>query len=203
MLTRDYLRSCLSSVSSNRLRSFLTGIGITVGIAAVVLLTSIGEGIHRFVLSEFTQFGTHLISISPGKTSTFGASGALVNTVRPLTLADAEAIARLPQVEAVTPMVLGNAPVEHGERTRRTNIYGVGPDAPNVWTMSPALGRFLPNDNPRSARPFVVLGHTVFEEIFGSSNPLGKKVRIGSTSFRVIGVLESQGIRGVTRCYKC
>ena len=171
----------------------MTGIGITVGIAAVVLLTSIGEGIHRFVLSEFTQFGTHLISISPGKTSTFGASGALVNTVRPLTLADAEAITRLPQVEAVSPMVLGNAPVERGERTRRTNIYGVGPDAPNVWTMSPALGRFLPNDNPRSARPFVVLGHTVFEEIFGSSNQLGKKVRIGSTSFRVIGVLESKG----------
>ena len=105
MLTIDYVRICLASVVSNRLRSFLTGLGITVGIAAVVLLTSIGEGIHRFVLSEFTQFGTHLIAVSPGKTSTFGVSSAVVNTVKPLTLSDAESLATLPQIEAVTPTV--------------------------------------------------------------------------------------------------
>ena len=193
MLTTDYARLCLASVVSHRLRSFLTGLGITVGIAAVVLLTSIGEGIHRFVLGEFTQFGTHLIVVSPGKSSTFGVSGAVVNTVRPLTLSDAQALAVLPQVEAVTPLVLGNAPVEHDEFTRYTNIYGVGPSMPDVWTMGPALGRFLPDDNPRHARAFVVLGSTVRDELFGQANPLGERVRIGSSSFRVIGVMESKG----------
>jgi len=193
VLAGDYVRICLASVVSNRLRSFLTGLGITVGIAAVVLLTSIGEGIHRFVLSEFTQFGTHLIAVSPGKTSTFGVSSAVVNTVKPLTLSDAESLATLPQIEAVTPMVLGNAPVEHNEFSRYTNIYGVGPLMPKVWTMGPALGRFLPDDNPRNARAFVALGSTVRDELFGTANPLGERVRIGSSSFRVIGVMESKG----------
>lgn len=184
---------CLVSVLSNRLRSSLTGLGITVGIAAVVLLTSIGEGVHRFVLGEFTQFGSHLISVSPGKSSTFGMSGAAVNTVRPLTLSDADAIARLVQVEAVSPMVLGNAPVEHSKLTRRTNIYGVTPSMTKVWTMTASLGNFLPEDNTRNARPFVVLGATVRDELFGASNPLGEKVRIDGSSFRVIGVMESKG----------
>ena len=161
----DYIRLCLASVASNRLRSFLTGLGITVGIAAVVLLTSIGEGINRFVVAEFSQFGTHLIAVSPGKASTFGVSGAVVNTVKPLTLSDAESIADLPQIEAVTPMVLGNAPVEYKEFTRYTNIYGVGASVPEVWTMGPSLGQFLPDDNPRSARAFVVLGSTVRDEL--------------------------------------
>ena len=193
MLATDYVRICLVSVFSHRLRSALTGLGITVGIAAVVLLTSIGEGVHRFVLSEFSQFGTHLITVSPGKTGTFGVSGAVVNTVRPLTLADSEALASLPQVTAVTPMVLGNAPVEHGKFTRYTNIYGVSPAMPAVWTIGPVLGQFLPDDNPRNARAFVVLGATVRDELFGTANPLGERIRIGSTSFRVIGVMESKG----------
>ena len=193
MLGMDYIRMCLVSVLSNRLRSSLTGLGITVGIAAVVLLTSIGEGVHRFVLGEFTQFGSHLISVSPGKSSTFGMSGAAVNTVRPLTLSDSYAIARLVQVEAVSPMVLGNAPVEHSKLTRRTNIYGVTPSMTKVWTMTTSLGNFLPEDNTRNARPFVVLGATVRDELFGASNPLGEKVRIDGSSFRVIGVMESKG----------
>ena len=113
MLGIDYIRMCLSSVFSNRLRSSLTGLGITVGIAAVVLLTSIGEGINRYVVGEFTQFGSYILSVSPGKSGTFGMSGALVNTTRPLTLADSDAISRLTQVEAVNPYVVGNAPVEY------------------------------------------------------------------------------------------
>ena len=193
MLITDYIRMCLVSVFSNRLRSALTGLGIAVGIAAVVLLTSIGEGVHRFVLGEFTQFGSNLISVSPGKESTFGMSGAAVNTVRPLTLSDSDAIARLPQVEAVSPMVLGNAPVERNEFSRRTNVYGVSPSMPKVWTMEPSLGNFLPNDNTRNARPFVILGATVRNELFGASNPLGEKVRIDGFSFRVMGVMESKG----------
>jgi len=87
MLSADFIRLSLGSVSAYRMRSFLTALGIAVGIASVVLLTSIGEGIHRYVLSEFTQFGTNLIAVNPGKSSTFGISGAIVNTVRPLSLA--------------------------------------------------------------------------------------------------------------------
>ncbi len=171
----------------------LTALGIAVGIASVVLLTSIGEGVNRFVLGEFTQFGTNLIAISPGKSTTFGVSGAIVNNVRPLSIEDAESLRRLPFIQAVVPMAQGNSAIEHGKRTRRTIIYGVGADMPRVWQMKPAICRFLPADDPRFARPFVVLGSKVRSELFGTENPLGKRVRIGSESFRVIGIRESKG----------
>ena len=100
MLTRDFIFLSLSSVSFNRVRSLLTALGIAVGVASVVLLTSIGEGINRYVLSEFTQFGTNLIAINPGKSETFGISGALVNNVRPLSLEDAEALEWLRETRA-------------------------------------------------------------------------------------------------------
>ncbi|MGA9236384.1 MAG: ABC transporter permease, partial [Desulfobacterales bacterium] len=101
----DFIRLSLGAVFSYRLRSFLTALGIAVGVAAVVLLTSLGEGVHRFVLSEFTQFGTNLIGINPGKTTTVGVSGAIISNVRPMTLEDAQAMKRIPEVTAAVPVV--------------------------------------------------------------------------------------------------
>lgn len=193
MRIADYTQLALSSVRFHRTRSLLTALGIAIGIASVILLTSIGAGVNRYVMNEFTQFGTNLIAITPGKTTTHGLSGAAVNTVRPLSLEDAEAIGRLADVEAVVPLIQGNAAVEHGNRTRRAAIFGVGPAVPAVWQMRPVLGRFLPDDPPRTARPFVVLGSTMRNELFGNDNPLGRRVRIGSERFRVIGVMESKG----------
>lgn len=193
MLFPDLTRLALQAVVQQRLRSFLTALGIAVGIAAVVLLTSLGEGVHRFVLSEFTQFGTNLIGITPGRTSTMGLSGAVVSNVRPLSLADAEALARLPRVVASVPVVQGNAAVEFAGRSRRSYIFGVGPQAPTVWRMRVAQGRFLPDDDPRAARAFVVLGSKVRRELFGSANPLGRRLRIGGERYRVVGVMEAKG----------
>ena len=92
MIWSDAVRLALRAITAHRLRSFLTLLGIAVGIAAVILLTSIGEGIHQFVLAEFTQFGTNVIGIAPGKTKTGGAPPSGIPTsVRPLTLDDARA----------------------------------------------------------------------------------------------------------------
>jgi putative ABC transport system permease protein len=193
MLFQDTIKLSLQAVTSHRMRSFLTALGIAVGIAAVVLLTSLGEGIHRFVLAEFTQFGTNLIGITPGKTSTTGMSGAVISNVRPMSLEDAQALARLPRVIATVPVVQGNAAVEFGQHSRRTYVFGVGAAAPAVWQLRVAQGRFLPNDDPRTARAFAVLGSKVKDELFGSENPLGKRVRIGSEHYRVLGVMESKG----------
>ena len=193
MSFRDLIRLSLGAVFSHRLRSFLTALGIAVGIAAVVLLTSLGEGIHQFVLSEFTQFGTNLIGIAPGKTTTTGISGAIISNVRPMTLDDAEAMKRIPAVEAVVPVVQGNAPIEFRQRSRRTIILGVGPEAPELWRFNVAKGQFLPYDDPRSPRALVVLGSKVQDELFGTRNPLGKRVRIGGERYRVVGVMESKG----------
>jgi putative ABC transport system permease protein len=138
MLARDFTAFTLGAIGAHRTRSLLTVTGIGIGVAAVVLLTAIGEGIHRFVLAEFTQFGTNLIAVNPGKTSTLGMSGAVISNVRPLSLDDAEALGRLPDVEAVVPTVQGNAAMEGNGRSRRTTVLGVGPRMPEVLQMRPA-----------------------------------------------------------------
>jgi putative ABC transport system permease protein len=193
MLINDSAKLAIAALSSQRMRSFLTALGIAVGIASVVLLTSIGEGIHKFVLSEFTQFGTNLIAVSPGKTTTAGMSGAIISNVRPLSIDDALALGRSPKILGVVPFVQGNAPVEFGKRSRRTYVFGVGSQVPAVWQMKVAMGRFLPDDDPRTARAFAVLGSTVKDELLGSANPLGRRIRIGGERYRVIGVMESKG----------
>lgn len=183
----------LGALVTQRLRSALTALGIAIGVFAVVLLTAIGEGVQQFMLSEFTQFGTHLIGVNPGKTTTMGGSIGVFGSTRPLTLDDAEALATLPEVVAVEPVVAGNAEVEGNGRTRRTLIYGVGGHFPEVFSFTVAQGRFLPDDDPRAARAYAVLGSTLYSELFGDTNPLGARIRVGGQRYRVIGVMESKG----------
>lgn len=193
MELNDLLRLAFGSVFSYRFRSLLTALGIAIGIAAVVLLTSIGEGIHRFVLAEFSQFGTHILAISPGKTMTHGASPGMFGTTRPLTIDDAEALRRVPQVLASVPVVQGTAKVKSGIVARDTTVLGVGADTLKVWSLEVALGEFLPYEDPRNARAFVVIGHKVWQELFADANPVGARVQVGDERYRVIGVMESKG----------
>jgi putative ABC transport system permease protein len=193
MHARDLLRLTAGSVLMQRLRSQLTALGIAIGIAAVVLLTSIGEGIHQYVLAEFTQFGTNLIGINPGKATIHGASMGMFGTERPLTIEDAEALQRVPYVRKVVPVMQGNARVRGGGRSRRTTVYGVGPDMPEAFRLKVAIGRFLPADDPNSPRSLAVLGSKMRQELFGNRNPLGEHIRVGDNRFVIIGVMESKG----------
>src|SRR3989442_3862949 len=99
MRTADLARLAGGSILFHRLRSFLTMLGIMIGIASVILLTSIGEGTRRYIFDQFTQFGTNIMAINPGKTQTSGLPGALGATVRKLTLDDAELLRRIPEIE--------------------------------------------------------------------------------------------------------
>ena len=194
MLLPDAIRLALRAVTAQRLRSFLTLLGIAVGIASVILLTSIGEGIHRFVLAEFTQFGTNIASISPGKVKTSGpAPTGIPSSVRPLTLDDARALRALPHVTGMTATVWGNTEVGGNGRLRRTTVNGVGADMLKVYSIKVKTGQFLPDEALENARAFVVLGSKLKSELFGSANPLGARVRVGNLQFRVIGVLEAKG----------
>ncbi len=190
----DAIQLALRAIAAQRLRSFLTLLGIAVGIAAVILLTSIGEGIHRFVLSEFTQFGTNLLMVEPGKVKTTGPKATgLPSSVRPLTLADTQVLERLPHVTGVSGVVWGNTEVRGNGRVRRTSVYGEGADMPRIYRLKLAMGQFFPKDEVENARPFVVLGAKLKSELFGAENPLGARVTISNFQFRVIGVLEPKG----------
>ncbi len=193
MRSVDLLRLSATSVRSHRLRSTLTALGIAIGIAAVVLLTSIGEGVRRFVLAEFTQFGTTIVAINPGKATTHGTPLGIFGSARPLTLADAGALERAPHVEAVVPALWGNAEVEAEGRRRRTAVYGEGPEMPRAFSFEVRSGRFLPPDDPRAPRAFAVLGSKLRRELFGSDPVLGKRLRIGGERYRIIGTMAPKG----------
>jgi len=193
MIWRDFLKLTGGSILAHRLRSFLTALGIAIGIAAVILLTSIGEGIHRFVLAEFTQFGTNLIAINPGKATTFGASLGVFGSVRPLSIEDAEALGRLPYIKQSIALTQGNAQIKGNGRQRRTSVSGTSSGFPQAFSFKVAIGSFLPDDDPRAPRAFAVLGSKMREELFGGKNPLGERIRVGGDRYRVIGVMEPKG----------
>ncbi|NOU22076.1 MAG: FtsX-like permease family protein [Methyloglobulus sp.] len=189
----DILLLSYRTITSHKSRSALTSLGLIIGIAAVIILTSLGRGLHSFVIAEFTQFGTNIIGIHPGKKSTFGISGATISTVRPLSMADAASLSKLAGIIAVVPVVQGNARVETDNKQRRSNVIGVGDAVPQVWKIRPALGQFLPSGEDTNPRAFAVLGDKLAIELFGQTSPLGKRIRIGTDRYRVIGVMEKKG----------
>jgi putative ABC transport system permease protein len=189
----DLVKLTTGSVRSQRLRASLTALGIGIGVTAVVLLTSIGEGVHRFVVSEFTQFGTNIVSITPGKTQTLGGSIGSLGNVRPLTVDDAVALRRAPRILTTNAMMQGNAEVEGAGRKRRTTIYGVSPSFAEAFRFEVALGEFLPDDDPRAPRSLAVLGSKMNAELFGGASALGQTIRVGGQRYRVVGVMRPKG----------
>ena len=194
MRLRDLLGMAWSTIRAHRLRSALTMLGIAIGIASVILLTSIGEGTRQYIVGEFTQFGTNVIAINPGKAMTTGQPGAFGGTYRKLTLEDAEALRRVPGVLNVVPVAMGSARVQAGERGRSVWIYGINSELPQVWKFEVRQGRFLPPGDPRHGAPVVVLGPKLKREVFAEENALGKFVRIGDQRFQVIGVMAPKGL---------
>lgn len=190
---RDAVGLAWGSVRAHRLRSALTMLGIVIGIASVILLTSIGQGTREFILAEFGQFGTNVLAVQPGKVRTTGIPGSVVGTVRKLTVDDAEALLRVPGVEHVVPLSLGMARCEVGSKGRSVFVYGVTADVPQVWKFRVRQGRFLPPGDPRRGAPVVVLGPKLKRELFGEANALGEHVRIGGRRFVVIGIMEPKG----------
>ena len=149
MIAEDVILYAWKAIRGHPMRSMLTTLGILIGISSVILLTSIGEGTRRYVVSEFTQFGTNLLTVAPGRTTTTGLPGGIAGTIRKLTIEDTEALARAPGVEKLVPLAFGTARVEAGERGRSVFVYGVTADVPEVWKFRVRQGRFLPPGDPR------------------------------------------------------
>jgi putative ABC transport system permease protein len=182
------------SIIAQRMRSFLTSLGIAIGVICVIFLTGVGEGMQSYIISQFSQFGTNIIGISPGKTETMGMPmGAIGGTTRPLTFEDAEALERLPIVDVAVPVSGGSAEIEYKDRKRRSMVVGTGADYDVIVKATDMLGEYLPHDNPKSPRSLAVLGPKMRDELFYDTNALGQIVRVNSERFRVIGVLPPKG----------
>lgn len=192
MRPADFSTLVLRSLTAAKMRSSLTALGIAVGICAVTLLTSLGEGVRDYVLTNFSQFGSRIIAINPGKSMT-GGMGGLLQTDRPLTLDDAQALTRLPHVTHVVPIVQGSGTIEANGRSRSTDIIGANHAIHSAWQFELALGRGLPADESGRSRSFAVLGDKLQQELFGGQNPLGQSIRVGGMRFRVVGVMAAKG----------
>ncbi len=191
--TLEVLRLSSGAMRGHPTRSLLSMLGIAIGVAAVIMLTSIGEGARRYMALQFDQFGTNVLAVTPGKTETSGVHGAFGGTTRKLTIEDSVAIGRIPIVDSVVPMAIGQARVEGGGRGRSVFIYGSTSQLPEVLKFGIGQGSFLPEGDPRRGGHVAVLGPSLKRELFGEENALGRFVRIASARLRVIGVMEPKG----------
>lgn len=192
MTFRDLFGLSLEALGSHRLRYGLSALAIAVGVAAVVLLASIGEGTRRFIVAQMAQFGTTLVAINPGRIETGGIPGSL-SSHRKLTLDDARALDRIPAVTGTVAMSVGSAEVEYRGLGRQVYVYGVTSEMPRVWQWPVSIGGFIPEMDFDRSSSVAILGPRLKRELFGDANALGEAVRIGDARFRVIGLMESKG----------
>ena len=195
MQTRDIARFAWRALEGARTRSLLMVFATSIGVAAVVVLTSLGEGARRYVRNEFEALGTNLIIILPGRAETMGGTAALASgrTARDLTIEDAMALQRIRGIEHVSPLNLVEGEVSARGRRRDVPVAGASSGIAPMWNVAVAAGRFLPQQDPRNAMPVCVLGSKVSRELFGTESPLGRYIRLGDRRFRVIGVLAPKG----------
>jgi len=168
---------------------------MAIGVAAVVVLTSLGEGARRYVTGEFASLGTNLVIVIPGRSETAGISPTTLmgETPRPLTLQDAQALQRSYSVRRIAPLNIGSAKVNRAGRSRDVVILGSSAELLSLRHWSMAQGRFLPHADLDRAMPVAVIGKKIRDELFGAQPAIGEWLRIGDRRFRVIGILATEG----------
>jgi putative ABC transport system permease protein len=189
-------RVALSALGRNKMRSFLTALGIIIGVGAVIAMVSIGQGAKKEVEKTFNSMGTNLLFVRPGSSPFRGRSSGMGSAVN-LTEADAWAIEE--QCESVTyvsPNVSGRAQTIYGNKNWNTSIQGVGADYPKIRNWTIESGTFFDENMVKTAQKACVLGSEVSENLFEGADPIGQIIRINKMPFKVIGLLESKGQSG-------
>lgn len=195
MRAGELLVFSVRGLSGHGLRSGLSLLGVAVGVAAVVVLTALGEGARRYVVDQFTSLGTNLLVVLPGKTDTTGVPGP-GGVPNDLTLEDARAIARQVRgARRVAPLAVGTEEVAYGDRRRRLAVIGTTAEYRVVRQLVLERGQFLPEEEWTRGTAVAVLGHTAARELFPGDSPLGAIIRVGGWRMRVVGVLAPQGVK--------
>src|SRR5438034_1548951 len=191
------LGSALEALQANRMRSFLTMLGVIIGVSAVIAVVSLTQGVNQSVSQRFSSLGTNVITISPGAASTDGARGA-AGTQQTLTMSDAQAVAQLDHVVAMTPILTTSGQVVYGNQNWNTGIRGVYPNYQTIQSWQIAEGSWFSNGDEQVSAPVAVLGQTVVQNLFSSTgtDPIGQTVLINNQAFHVVGTLEAKGSQG-------
>ena len=191
----DFLGVAMDSLRTNRLRSALTMLGVVIGVAAVILLVSLGEGTKNYVEEQFAGLGSNILIVTPGKIETKGGPPLVGSTQHKLTLDDARVLEKKGYLfSGVAPVVFGTAEVRYRNRSRNVSVLGVNPAFSEVRNLHVEIGSFIGEADVDARRRVCVIGRTVKRELFGNANALGQTVKVAGTLFRVVGIMERKGI---------
>jgi putative ABC transport system permease protein len=189
--------SALEALWTNRLRSLLTALGIFIGVAAVIAALTLTQGASASISSRISTLGTNLITVFPGTSRAGGIFGG-AGTTQSLTAADALAIARVPHVTGVSPVISVTSQVVYGSQNWNTRVQGVNTAYQTIQSWNLAEGLWFSTSQESAGSPVAILGQTVVHSLFDATgdDPIGKGIRIRDQLFRVIGVLQSKGTQG-------
>ena len=195
MRFRDAMFVALDALRANKIRATLTMLGVIIGVASVILLTSIGEGARTYLQEQFAGLGSNLVIVTPGKSSTTGRGPQLgISTVHKLTFDDAQALKReAASVKDVTGIVVGAGKVKFLDRSRDVTVIGASENFQETRGLKVNVGSFFSADDVAGRHRVAVIGRTVLRELFGGENPLGRRIDIDGTKFRIIGIMEPRG----------
>ena len=180
------------SMGANRLRTFLTMLGMVIGVGAVVLMMAIGEGAQQSIKRSIDSMGTNLIVILSGSSSTSGSRSGSGNSSA-LSIGDANAIKDLEDIEMIAPISTGNAQVIFAGNNWNTSIIGTTPSYFLIRSWYTEGGEIFSDDDIRSASRVALIGKTVAENLFGEVDPVGQTIRVQKNPFTIVGLLENKG----------
>ena len=191
----DLIRFALGAATGSPLRAALLVLAMAIGVAAVVVLTALGDGARRYVMNEFAALCSNLVIVLPGRSQTggFNPGNAVTSTPRDLTVDDAQALLRASAVSRVAPLAIGTSEISAGGRLREVIVAGTTSQYLELRHMALAQGRFLASGDWRRGASEAVIGAKVRDELFGNAPSLGQLVRVGDRRVRVVGVLAASG----------
>jgi putative ABC transport system permease protein len=191
----DTLSFAKSATSGTPLRTGLLILAMSIGVAAVIMLTALGDGARRYVVEEFSALGSNLLIVLPGRSETGGLNPAnlVTSTPRDLTPEDADSLTQISGVNKVAPIVVGSSEISVGGKLREVMLVGTNSEFLAVRHLTLAQGRFLPAGDSGLGANVAVIGAVIRDELFGTEAALGKPIRVGDRRFRVIGVLSAGG----------
>lgn len=190
MTLNDIMKESWVSISGNKIRSFLTVLGIVIGVMAVVIMVAVGETVQKQITDQFSALGTNTIMIRAGAAQ---QAGVRTGNRQTLTIQDAEVIAKLPDVAAVSPVQNSAAQVIYGNKNWATSMVGVYPDYTTVQNIEIEYGTFFNQSAVRNGSTYAVIGPTTAEELGLPKNPVGEIIRVQNTPFTIIGVTKARG----------
>ncbi|MCJ7662628.1 MAG: ABC transporter permease [Desulfobacterales bacterium] len=191
----DHFRQALHAIVSHKMRSFLSMVGILIGIASVIAMLALGQGAKESITKQLASLGSNLLSVRPGSSQLHGVALEAGSVTR-FTLQDADAIAKLTEISRVSPSVSGRGQAVFGGKNWNTQVLGAGTNYAPMRASIPTIGRFFTDDELRRRDKLVVLGTTVVGNLFGDANPIGASIKINRINFKVIGVMPKKGATG-------